>query len=143
MTDLLLWGASPQLSPPAATSVTRTVTTERHPDLEDPMTVTVTSPVTPTATEFDDLPTVDDVIAAVRTGRIEPTDAHPTMSPWTPVVHWTAALTGAASLATVLAYWQGHDTAGAWALIAAFTLAAVTLLARAGEWSTTPAANNA
>ena len=86
---------------------------------------------------------VDEVVAAVAAGRIEPQLAHPATSPWTPVVHWSAALAGAASLATVLAYWQGHDVAGGWALICAFTLAAVTLLARAEEWNTTPAENNA
>lgn len=104
------------------------------------MTITVTRPVTPTVTDV--LPSVAETIAAVRAGRVEPQEAHPTTSPWTPVVHWTAALTGAASIAAVAAYWQDHDTAGAWALIVAFTLAVVTLLARAEEWNTNPVRNN-
>lgn len=91
--------------------------------------MTVTDTTTATVTDTAALPSVAETIAAVRAGRIEPQQAHPTTSPWTPVVYLLGGGAAAAGIVAVIAYWRGHDQISDWSAVAGLFLVLLALLA--------------
>lgn len=81
-------------------------------------------------------PSVEEVIAGVRAGRIQPAVAHPQTSPWTPAVYVLSAAAGLTGPPAVLAYWHGNDQAGGWTATAGLLLTLLAILARRQEWNT-------